>query len=365
MRRRVHTLVTRVTLARWRPDTRGLTVLEILIALGILLVALAAIYGLVSSSLRSFGVSEDFLDVQQNARVALEKFAEEARWASRLVDDAAFFARAPGGAAPPACIGGLCPESVNLEIPRGNPIVSDCSYYVRFSRDAATNTFVREVRPDGAQGAPYGSGQCVAGIETLASYVADLEFLYCSAGAAGATPTCVNSSTAVLLSQVVRVSGNVEVSKVTNGVTQRRTVSADAQMRNVSAGAGTPPPPQVFGTIRRPLNTLFLTPTATVTPTETATRTRTMTPTPTVSATRTATVTRTRTPTLTPTGPTPTRTRTATRTRTPTRTPTGPTPTRTRTATVTPTITITAPPTTTPTRTPTVTRTPTPTPFGR
>ena len=50
---------------------RGLTMLEILVALGILVIALVAIYGLVNNAVRSFGVGEDFLDVQQNARVAL------------------------------------------------------------------------------------------------------------------------------------------------------------------------------------------------------------------------------------------------------------------------------------------------------
>jgi len=151
---------------------RGLTMLEILVALGILVIALVAIYGLVGNAVRSFGVGEDFLDVQQNARVALEKFSEEARWTARLIDDATFFGRTPAAAPPPPCTGNLCPESANLEIPRSNPVIGDCTYYVRFARDGANNTFTRHVKPDPAQGAPFGTGGCVAtGPQPLATLV--------------------------------------------------------------------------------------------------------------------------------------------------------------------------------------------------
>ncbi|MDR7457581.1 MAG: prepilin-type N-terminal cleavage/methylation domain-containing protein, partial [Armatimonadota bacterium] len=131
--------MVRWVLPGWN-DARGLTVLEIVVALAILVIALVAIYGLVTSSIRSFGVGEDFLDVQQNARAALEKFSEEARWASRLITDATFDPGLPG------CGGYLCPESVNLAIPEGNPVIPGCSYHVRFPRDPSANTFVRTTR---------------------------------------------------------------------------------------------------------------------------------------------------------------------------------------------------------------------------
>lgn len=80
--------------------------------------------------------------------VALDKFAEEARWTTRLVRDAEFFARSPAAPLPVPCPGGLCPGSVNIEIPRGNPVIPDCSYFVRFARDPADNTFTRLVKSD-------------------------------------------------------------------------------------------------------------------------------------------------------------------------------------------------------------------------
>ena len=124
-------------------DPKGLTVMEIIVALAIMAVALVAIWGLVGNAVTSFGVGEDFLDVQQNARQALEKFGEETRWTTRLISDAIFFNRSPSGTPPTACTGDLCAESVNLDIPSGNPVIPECAYYVRFSRDSATNN----VRP--------------------------------------------------------------------------------------------------------------------------------------------------------------------------------------------------------------------------
>ncbi|MGQ0571615.1 MAG: PilW family protein, partial [Armatimonadota bacterium] len=228
MRRRIRTLILR-HLPGLRGDAPGLTLIEIVVALSILVIALAAIYGLVNNAVRSFGMSEDFLDVQQNARVALEKFSEEARWTARLVNDATFFARPPGGVAPAPCTGDLCPESVNLEIPRSNPIIPDCTYYVRFAR-VAVDTFTREIRPDDTQGPPYGTAQCVAGAQTLASYVSGLTFDYCN----GATPTplCVNNSVAVTLAQVVRMKGEIVVTKQSGASTQTRRVGSDVVLRN-------------------------------------------------------------------------------------------------------------------------------------
>jgi prepilin-type N-terminal cleavage/methylation domain-containing protein len=364
MRRRAWFRTVRV-LSGWG-DARGLTVLEILVALAILAIALAAIYGLVTSSIRSFGVSEDFLDVQQNARAALEKFSEEARWASRLITDATFDPGLSG------CGGDLCPESVNFAIPEGNPVIPGCSYHVRFHRDAAANTFVRTTRNLTGASCPAPSS------DALASFVSAVVFQYCDASG-----TCGNQSSnpgGVTLDQVVRMHGDITVAKTTLGATQRRTVGTDAQLRNVGAVAApvvpsptptSPPRPTPERAFQPATPTATATVTATATRTVTPTGTATRTATPTVTPTRTATPTRT--PTRTPTGatatPTPTATRTptrtATRTRTPTVTPTGPTPTRTPTVTATPTRTPTA--TVTPTRTPTPTVTPTrtPTPFER
>jgi hypothetical protein len=341
MMRRIWSLLHRARgVGRWR-DARGLTLLEIMVALAILIVALVAIWGLAANAIRSFGVGEDFLDIQQNARVALEKFSEEARWASSIVSGVPL-----GG---PVCLGGLCPDSVAFEVPDSNPLIPGCRYQVRFYRNAASNTFERRILPV--------VGSCpTAGTQSLAAHVANLTFLYCNA----ADPAvCVNSSTSLQLSEVVRVNAQIAVAKTSGGVVQQRNVTTDAQLRNVAAVVATPmATPSPTSPERQTRTPVFETATPTVTATATVTPTVTATRTATVTATRTATVTATRTATATPTGPTPTATRTATRTATVTATRTA-TATATRTATVTPTVTATA------TVTPTVTRTPTPTPFER
>ena len=132
MRRRLRTLWRQIVPPDLGADPRGLTVLEIIVAMAILVVALVALYGLVSNAVRSFGVSEDFLDVQQNARVALEKFEEEARWTTGLVTAANYNARTPVSSLVP-CTPELCPDRVIFNIPKANPIIQDCTYYVMLS----------------------------------------------------------------------------------------------------------------------------------------------------------------------------------------------------------------------------------------
>jgi len=95
-----------------------LSLVEIVVGLAILVIALGGIYGLVSQSVRSFGVSEDFLDVQQNARVALGKLAEEAKWAQAVSADS------------PTC---SWPSCVELSVSADNPIKNPpAAYTVRF-----------------------------------------------------------------------------------------------------------------------------------------------------------------------------------------------------------------------------------------
>lgn len=333
-------------------DPRGVTVLEILIAMAILVVALVALYGLVSNAIRSFSVSEDFLDVQQNARVALEKFEEEARWTTGLVTAANYNARIPVTSHVP-CTPELCPDRVIFNIPRGNPIVQDCAYYVLYRRKI-TNEFVREVKPDPnlTDNPTYGTGSCVSSSENvMAAYVTQMVYHYCS----GATPPVCTSDAPpdygrITLAQVVRVDGDITVTKSTGGVTRTRSVGTDVLLRNAGAAGAAPtaspsPTSPPRPTITRPF----------LTPTETATETATVTPTATFTITPTATVTPTETFTVTPT---PTETATETVTVTPTATATvAPTPTETATTTVTPTATVTVTPTAT--RTPTATVTPT------
>ena len=323
----------------------GLSLLEIIVGLAILAIALGGIYGVISQSVRSFGVSEDFLEVQQNARVALGKLAEEAKWAQAVAADSV------------AC---PWPSCVELAISSDNPLKNPpAAYTVRFRWNSGAQQFERV---EGGTAEP------------LADHITGVTFRYLDRNGADTT----------VAADVLRIEAGIQVQR---GVTSTRLINSDVFLRNAvptpvpGAGGPTGPRPGRPSSTRAagvPTVTATLTATPTRTPTVTPTRTATVTPTwtptpvptvppPTVTWTPTpvptippATVTPTATVTRTPT-PTPTRTATVTPTWTPT-----PVPTRTATATWTPTPaptpTRTATPTRTPTRTPTVTPTPTPMP---
>jgi len=209
---------------------------EVLIALGVLVVVLVSVQGLIRDAGRLVGASEDLLDIQQRARIALEKFSEEARLAARVVDDRTFFLRVPAAAPPPSCVGPGCPQGVNFEIPSTNTTISGCAYYVRYARDAASDAFTRQVKADPAQGAVFGTGGCVAASpQALAASVFAVTFDYCDAGGA-----CASGAPAVPLAQVVRVNGHITVGVMSGGTRQQRAVSVAAPLRAAPATVSVP-----------------------------------------------------------------------------------------------------------------------------
>jgi hypothetical protein len=269
--------------ARRSPGARGqqgLSLVEIVVGLAVMVIALGGIYGVVSQSVRSFGVSEDFLEVQQNGRQALSRLAEEARWASGVL--------ASGG-------GCVWPTCVEVTVSADNPLKDPpAAYTVRFLRNASTGGFER----------------VEAGTTTvLAQHVTDLAFRYLDR----AGTDCNGGGCAA--ADVVRIEAAISLQR---GDTSTRVVNSDVFLRNAVptpvAGASIPGSPPTRPTSTRGAGV----PTATATRTATPTRTATVTVTPTWPPTPV--------PTVTPTGPTPTAT--VTPTRTPTRTAT-PTPTAT------------------------------------
>src|SRR3989304_1650376 len=129
MRRRMGRAGARREGGRWFGREGGLSLVEIVVGLAILVIALGGIYGLVSQSVRSFGVSEDFLDVQQNARVALGKLAEEAKWAQAVSADS------------PTC---PWPGCVELSVSADNPIKNPpAAYTVRFQWNSGAQQMER------------------------------------------------------------------------------------------------------------------------------------------------------------------------------------------------------------------------------
>src|SRR3989337_2010696 len=129
MRRRMGRAGARREGGRWLRREGGLALGEIVVGVAILVIALGGIYGLVSQSVRSFGVSEDFLDVQQNARVALGKLAEEAKWAQAVSADS------------PTC---PWPNCVELSVSADNPIKNPpAAYTVRFQWNSGAQQMER------------------------------------------------------------------------------------------------------------------------------------------------------------------------------------------------------------------------------
>ncbi|MGH2452927.1 MAG: prepilin-type N-terminal cleavage/methylation domain-containing protein [bacterium] len=113
------------------PRHEGATLLEILVALAIAAVALAAIYGFVISTTRSFGLAENVIEAQQTVRFIADRISEEARWAEEV---------APDGRCPPTL---LCADRVTLRIPGANPVRPGVSYEVTFAHDAGAAVAVR------------------------------------------------------------------------------------------------------------------------------------------------------------------------------------------------------------------------------
>jgi len=302
---------------------RGLSLLEVMVGLAILVVALIGIYGLVGQSIRSFGVNEAFLEVQQNARVALVRLGEEAKWAEGVL--------ANSGPCP-------WPTCVELNVSPDNPISPAVGYQVQFKFNAAAQQFERI---EGGTPRP------------LADHVTGITFRYLDLNG---TDCAGGGCTAA---DVIRVEGEMTLQR---GDASARVVNSDVFLRNAPATAA-PPVPTPTGPYGTPPTSTVGPgiPTATLTATVTATSTATVTVTPTFTITPTATVTATPTFTITPTATvTATATATVTRTATVTATPTFTiTPTATVTATRTSTVTPTATVTSTRTATPTVTPTPT------
>lgn len=211
--------------------------LEIIVTLGILIATLVAVQGSVREAIRQAGVGEDVLDAQQQARMALERLADEARWA-RLVDDQVFFARPPVETTAP-CLGPGCPPAVTLEVARDNPHLPDCTYYARFAYDPATRTLVRRIKPDPAQAAAAGAGACVAaGPQVLATLVAAVTFEYCDAAGA-----CAAGPLAVPPAGVARVRGRITVARWGADPAQQRMAVADAPLRGFVPPSPTRTPP--------------------------------------------------------------------------------------------------------------------------
>jgi len=109
----------------------GLTLIEVIVALALLGTALAAIAGTVQGAFSTMLLVERTLEVQQNARIAVDRMAEELRWAEAVLDD-------------PRCAG-LCAERISVRISPHNPRRPGEAYVVTFQRDESQRELERRL----------------------------------------------------------------------------------------------------------------------------------------------------------------------------------------------------------------------------
>lgn len=129
-------------LGRSRRDPRGVTLLELMVALSLLALILGGIYRFVATGAQSARVANDFLQTQAQLRAVLDNAVEEIRWADDVT--------AAGG------------RSVTLLVPPNTPLAGATSYTVTFAYDTAADTVTRQVDPDAAGPQPLGPAEPVA-----------------------------------------------------------------------------------------------------------------------------------------------------------------------------------------------------------
>ncbi len=183
---------------------RGLTLIELVVGLALAAVVLVSIYAVIATTMRSFIMTEDLLDVQQAARGVLDRVTEEMRWAEAVLPDMR---------CRPAL---LCVDRVTLRIPANNPLQSGADYDVAFRHDPRAQVVVR---------------QQDRRTESLGDAITRVEFRYFTAGGAEATNP----------EDVARIQMAITVTRTASGREQQRTLQTLVLLRNVHPPAAAVP----------------------------------------------------------------------------------------------------------------------------
>lgn len=183
----------------------GFTLVELAAGLALLGLTASAVY-LTATASRSVQVLDRARETQQALRTALDRLAEELRWAEAVLPD-------------PGCRG-LCADRLTAQVPAGNPLRGG-PYVVTFRRDARQREVERRVG---------------RGVTNVAGSVDALAFAYFTGSGAPATRA----------EEVRRVAVLIEGSPGGVG-TGRQRVAVEVFLRNTSAvgspGAPSPSPP--------------------------------------------------------------------------------------------------------------------------
>lgn len=111
-----------------RPDERGVTLLELVVAMALFGLVVGAIYGMIATGARSARVTNDMVQTQAQVRAALDNLVDETRWAQAVTVASA--------------------TSVTLLVPQATPFAAGSPYTVTFAYDAANRALTRQVDID-------------------------------------------------------------------------------------------------------------------------------------------------------------------------------------------------------------------------
>src|SRR3989304_1690227 len=135
--------------SRGRPASRqdlarsdGLTILELLIALTLLAVVVGGLYRFVATGSQSARLTNNFLQIQAQARAALENVVDEIRWGQQVT------------------VAG--PTWVTVLVPQATPFSAASPYIVTFAYAAAADAVTRQEDPDAGGALPPGAAGAVA-----------------------------------------------------------------------------------------------------------------------------------------------------------------------------------------------------------
>jgi prepilin-type N-terminal cleavage/methylation domain-containing protein len=127
---------------RARRGERGVTVLELVIAMALLAIVVGSIYSLIATGARSARVANDMVQTQSQVRAALDNLVDEARWAQAVVVASS--------------------TSMTLLVPQATPFAAGSPYTVAFAYDAVNRTVTRQVDVDASGPSPPGPAEPVA-----------------------------------------------------------------------------------------------------------------------------------------------------------------------------------------------------------
>lgn len=184
-------------------DQRGVTLLELVIAVSIFALAVGSIFSLISVGGRSIRVTNDFMQSQAQVRSAIDSLVDEMRWAQRLTAASS--------------------TSVTVFVPQHTPFSATSPYTVTFSYDAATRTVTRQVDPDADGPAAAGAAEPVAYGVMMPDGTGGLSFEYFdNTGASlGASPSDLT------------VISRVRVTVTTTRDRVSRTIASDVALRGL------------------------------------------------------------------------------------------------------------------------------------